>query len=92
MGSLPAVAAAARSGKEGNAGAGAGAQGEGVLSPQQRKVQGLVKWLAEGEVDIAAVVECSQEMISLYDVLDQYSEKACKEQIARFVKGRGLDK
>lgn len=31
-------------------------------------------------------------MISLYDVLDQYSEKVCKEQVGRFVKGRGLDK
>ncbi len=49
-------------------------------------------WLAEGEVDIGAVMECSQEMISLYEVLEQYSEKSCKEQISRFVKARGLDK
>lgn len=76
--------------KEGTAGAGGAAQAN--LSPQQRKVQGLVKWLAEGEVDIGAVVECSQEVISLYDALDQYSEKLCKEQIAKFVKARGLDK
>ena len=71
-----------------------GAAGEAQmnLSPQQRKVQGLVSWLAEGEVDIRAVVECSQEIISLYEVLDQYNEKPCKEQIARFVKARGLDK
>ena len=62
------------------------------LSPQQKKVQGLVSWLAEGEVDIGAVIECSQEIISLYEVLDQYIEKPCKEQIARFVKARGLDK
>ncbi|MCJ1465869.1 RNA polymerase II holoenzyme cyclin-like subunit [Pseudocyphellaria aurata] len=60
-------------------------------SPQV-KVQNLVSWLAEGEVDIKAVVDCSQEIISLYDVLEQYSEKTCKEQIARFVKARGLDK
>lgn len=74
------------------AGAGGAATVQTNLSPQQRKVQGLVKWLAEGEVDIGAVLECSQEIISLYDVLDQYSEKPCKEQIARFVKARGLDK
>lgn len=59
---------------------------------QQKKVQNLVSWLAEGEVDINAVVECSQEIISLYDVWEQYSEKTCKEQLVRFVKGRGLDK
>lgn len=58
---------------------------------QQKKVQNLVSWLAEGEVDINAVVECSQEIISLYDVWEQYSEKTCKEQLVRFVKGRGLD-
>lgn len=64
----------------------------GPPGTQQKKVQNLVSWLAEGEIDIKAVVECSQEIISLYDVLEQYSEKACKEHIARFVKARGLDK
>ena len=69
-----------------------GADQNAILSPQQKKVQGLVTWLAEGEVDIGAMIECSQEMISLYEVLDQYNEKPCKEQISRFVKARGLDK
>ena len=64
----------------------------GVPNTQQKKVQNLVSWLAEGEIDIKAVVECSQEIISLYDALEQYTEKTCKEQIARFVKARGLDK
>ncbi|KAK0512305.1 hypothetical protein JMJ35_005433 [Cladonia borealis] len=64
----------------------------GVPNTQQKKVQYLVSWLAEGEIDIKAVVECSQEIISLYDVWEQYNEKTCKEQIARFVKARGLDK
>ena len=64
----------------------------GVPNTQQKKVQNLVSWLAEGEIDIKAVVECSQEIISLYDVLEHFIEKTCKEQIARFVKARGLDK
>ena len=63
----------------------------GVTTPQG-KVQSLVKWLAESEIDIKAVVDCAQEIISLYDVWEQYSEKICKEQIARYVKARGLDK
>ena len=58
----------------------------------QGKVQHLVKWLAEGEVDIKAMIDCTQEIISLYEVWEEYSEKVCKEQIARFVKARGLDK
>lgn len=59
---------------------------------QQRKVQNLVSWVAEGEVDIQAVIECSQEIISLYEAWESYSEKVCKDQVARFVKARGLDK
>ena len=64
----------------------------GVSNTQQKKVQNLVSWLAEGEIDIKAVIECSQEIISLYDALEHFIEKTCKEQIARFVKARGLDK
>jgi cyclin C len=61
-------------------------------SSGQLKVMSLVNWLAEGEVDIKAMIDCTQEMISLYEVWEGYSEKTCKEQIARFVKARGLDK
>ena len=56
------------------------------------KVQNLVSWLAEGEVDIKAVIECTQEIISLYEIWEVYSEKNCKDQIARYIKARGLDK
>ena len=54
------------------------------------KVQNLVSWLAEGEVDIHAVTDCSQEIISLYEILDQFKETVCREQIAAFMKKRGL--
>ena len=52
------------------------------------RVQKVVNWLATSEIEIEAVIECSQEIISLYEVWEQYSEKTCKEQIARFVKAR----
>ncbi|KAF2869961.1 cyclin-like protein [Massariosphaeria phaeospora] len=58
----------------------------------QNRVLKLVDWLAESNVDIEAVVECIQEMISLYEVWESYNDKACKDQIAKFVKARGLDK
>ena len=66
--------------------------GSPAANLQQKKVENLVSWLAEGEIDIKAVMECSQEIISLYDVLEQYNDQTCKEQIARFVRARGLDK
>ena len=61
-------------------------------SSTQNRVQKLVNWLAESNVDIEAVVDCTQELISLYEIWEQFTDKACKDQIARFVKGRGLDK
>lgn len=79
----------------GGGGGGIGASGGGGgggNSNHKNKIQGLVTWLAEGEVDIKSVVDCAQELIGLYQAWEVYNEKACKEGIARFVKGRGLDK
>jgi len=66
----------------------AGAAGQ----PPQTKAQKLVSWLAESGVDMEAVIDSTQEIISLYEIWEQYNDKVCKEQIARFVKARGLDK
>lgn len=56
------------------------------------KVQRLANWLAESNIDIEAIVDCTQEIISFYEVQEQYNEKLTREQINRFVKARGLDK
>jgi len=56
------------------------------------RIQKVISWLAESEVDIKAVIECTQELVSLYEVWEQYSEKHCKELIGRMVKTKNLDK
>lgn len=56
------------------------------------KIQKLATWLAESNVDIESIVDCTQEIISFYEVQEQYNEKLTREQINRFVKARGLDK
>lgn len=56
------------------------------------KVQMLSSWLAESNIDIEALVDCTQEMISFYEAQEQYNEKLTKDQINRFVKARNLDK
>jgi cyclin C len=56
------------------------------------RIQKMVNWLAESEVDIKAVIECTQDLVSLYEVWEQYSEKHCKELIGRMVKSKNLDK
>lgn len=53
------------------------------------KLSKLVDWLAESKVDMNAVIDATQEMISLYDVWESYSERACKEGITKFVKDGG---
>lgn len=56
------------------------------------KVQKLANWLAESNIDIEAIVDCTQEIISFYELQESYNEKISREQINRFVKARGLDK
>ena len=53
-------------------------------SPQ--KMSKLVDWLAESKVDVDAVVDATQEMVSLYECWESYNERACKEAITRIVR------
>lgn len=58
----------------------------------QSKAQVLAAWLARSNLDVEALIDSVQEMMSLYVVWEQYSEKTCREQIGRCVRARGLDK
>ena len=51
------------------------------------KLSKLVDWLAESKVDMGAIVDATQEMVSLYDVWEQYSERTCKEGVTKFMQG-----
>ena len=51
------------------------------------KLGKLVDWLAESKVDMNAVVDATQEMVSLYEVWEQYNERTCKEGITKFMQG-----
>jgi cyclin C len=66
--------------------------GEKPNGGARSKVQRLANWLAESDIDIEAIVDSTQEIISFYEVQEQYNEKLTREQINRFVKARGLDK
>ncbi|KAF3765520.1 hypothetical protein M406DRAFT_88389 [Cryphonectria parasitica EP155] len=56
------------------------------------KVQRFGHWLSESNVDLEAMVDCTQELISFYDCHEAYNDKLTREQIVRFIKARGLDK
>lgn len=68
------------------------ASGEKQAGGPRTKIQKLANWLAESNIDIEAIVDCTQELISFYEVQEYYNEKLAREQINRFVKARGLDK
>jgi cyclin C len=68
---------------------GASASGAPTASP---RVQKLLAWVAESPVPVEALVECAQELISLYEVWDGYRESTCREAIVRFVSARGMEK
>ncbi|KAJ9133548.1 Cyclin-C [Pleurostoma richardsiae] len=73
--------------------AGGGANGkEKATDARLNKVQRFAVWLAESNVDIEAMVDCTQELIAFYECHEQYNDKLTREQIIRFVKARGLDK
>lgn len=72
------------------------AAGDGVSTANKierfSKVQRFGFWLAESSVDLEAMVDCTQELISFYDCQESYNDKLTREQIVRFIKARGLDK
>jgi len=54
--------------------------------------QKLTNWLTRSGLDIEATIACTQELISLYVALENYSEKTCKDQIGLFIQALGVNK
>jgi cyclin C len=63
-----------------------------VSSEKMEKIQRMTRFLAESEVDLKQMAEATQELISLYELWEQYNERPVKEAFSRYIKGRGLDK
>jgi cyclin-C len=61
-------------------------------SSLSEKMQRMIRFLAESSIDINQIIDATQEIISLYEVWESYSEKGVKEALARVIRGRGLDK
>ncbi|RMZ77435.1 hypothetical protein DV738_g4404, partial [Chaetothyriales sp. CBS 135597] len=67
-----------------------GGQQQGSSSIQaiqtSEKFQNVLKFLVESEIDLHQMIEGTQEIISLYEVWEQYNEKAIKDAVARCLK------
>ncbi|OCT45397.1 RNA polymerase II holoenzyme cyclin-like subunit [Cladophialophora carrionii] len=62
-----------------------------TLMKENEKIANTIKFLVESGIDIKQMIEGTQEMISLYDIWEQYNEKSVKDVVARCLKKRGLD-
>ena len=76
----------------GSQGDGPAAEPKKATDPRLAKVQRFAAWLADSNIDVEAMVDCTQELISFYECHEQYNDKHTREQITRFIKARGLDK
>lgn len=47
----------------------------------------FIEWYAKSGIDMEAIIDCTQEIISLYEIWDNFADKVCKEQLARMIKG-----
>lgn len=84
---FPPTSAAAASAATAPVSHGSGAKPSAV--PPTRAQQ-MVTWLAQTNIDMEAVIDSMQEIISLYEALEQYNDRVCKDQISRYVKNRGI--
>ncbi|RMZ85623.1 hypothetical protein DV737_g562, partial [Chaetothyriales sp. CBS 132003] len=55
------------------------------------KFQNTLRFLVESEIDLHQMIEGTQEIISLYEVWEQYDEKAIKEAVSRCLKSNTCD-
>ncbi|KAK1057280.1 RNA polymerase II holoenzyme cyclin-like subunit [Friedmanniomyces endolithicus] len=86
-GGLPAgLAAHAASPAVGSSAAQSALAGFGGLKQSGPKLAKLVDWLAESKVDMEAIVDATQEMVSLYECWEGYNEKTVREAFAKMLK------
>jgi cyclin-C len=62
-----------------------------ALLRDNEKLSNIIRFLGESGIDIRQMIEGTQEMISLYEVWEQYNEKTVKDAVARCLKNRALD-
>lgn len=96
MAAASAALAQVQQGRPGAGGSGQNTPGAPEKDKQQEarvgKVQRFAAFLAESNVDIEGMIDCTQELISFYECHEQYNDKSTRESINRFIKARGLDK
>ena len=95
QGMSTAISGAISSPVSGRLSANAAADGKVKSNPKpvpSEKMQRVIRFLAESSIDLDQIIDATQQIVSLYEVWESYSEKAVKEALARVIIGRGMDK
>ena len=80
-------------GSGGGGGGGGGSAGPGSGQGAQNRIGRLIEWYAESKIDMEAIVDCTQEIISLYEVWDSFGavdDQTCRDQLFRMIKQRSI--
>ena len=62
-----------------------------AAAASSEKIQNIVQFLVETDVDVARMIDATQEIISLYELWEQYNEKTVKDAVTRCIKGQHLE-
>ncbi|KAK9449141.1 cyclin-like protein [Limtongia smithiae] len=60
----------------------------GAVTAPSARLEKTMDWFAASGIDLEHVVDCAQELISLYQMWAEYNEKQCRDVISAFVLGR----
>ena len=69
----------------------AGKANGAIAMQNSDKFQNVVKLLIESDIDLKQMIEGTQEIISLYEMWEQFNEKAIREAVNRCLKENGLN-
>ncbi|KAK5078617.1 RNA polymerase II holoenzyme cyclin-like subunit [Lithohypha guttulata] len=62
-----------------------------VAAANSEKMQHIIEFLVESDIDVKAMIDATQDIISLYEMWEQYNEKTVKEAVGRCIRGQHLD-
>lgn len=62
-----------------------------VAASNSEKIQNIIRFLVESDIDVAKMIDTTQEIISLYEIWEQYNEKSVKDVITRCIRGQHLE-
>ena len=92
LGGRQGISAALSSSLAGGGNADGGKVNGGAPIVASERMQQVIRFLAQSTVNLEQVINASQEILSLYEVWETYSERGVRDALTRVIRARGLDK